>query len=279
MKNALIILFFFLSTAVGGTTYYISPSGSDSNNGSSSSPWKTLAYACSKASSPGDIIHVNAGTYTVTSQITLPVGISIEGDGMSKTNIISNISTAYAATFDLESSSEGTNGNQHISGIYFDGYSQTTYCPIWVSARSNVSVYNCTFINYAKYGLQFSGEVRGHSPSTSVNYATGNSVHDCVITNCAYYQSGIGGGADVYMDCQTGFLCYNNTITQSRTTYTNGCGVKTNGWTRGLKIYNNTITGDINSDKNVTDSWDFAIELWGDIGSITEGKEIYNKKI
>ena len=260
------------------TTYYIDPAGNNGNSGSIDSPWLTLNYACANAITPRDVIHVNTGTYTETTQSVLAVGVSIEGTGVTSI-IISNISTAHAGTLYLASGTEGTNGNQHISGIYFDGNNRTTYCAIWVRARSNVEIYNCTFINYDKYGVRFHGEVAGNSPSTSVIYATGNSVHNCVITNCANYEHNIGGGADLFMSCQTDFDCYNNIITQSRTAYTNGCGVKTDGWTKGLQIHGNTITGQILSDKEVTDSWDFAIEMWGDYGSITEATHIYKNKI
>lgn len=43
------------------TTYYIDPAGKNNNNGSVSSPWLSLAYACTKARVTGDTIHVNAG--------------------------------------------------------------------------------------------------------------------------------------------------------------------------------------------------------------------------
>jgi hypothetical protein len=279
MKKIFTIFLVFFSLMIEAqTTYYIDPAGNNGNSGSIDSPWLTLTYACANAITSGDIIHVNTGTYTETTQSVLAVGVSIEGAGVTS-KIISNITTAYAGTLYLASGTEGTNGNQHISGIYFDGNNRTTYCAIWVRARSNVEIYNCTFINYDKYGVRFHGEIAGSSPSTSVIYATGNSVHDCVITNCAYYQHNIGGGADVFMSCQTGFDCYNNIITQSRPAYTNGCGVKTDGWTKGLQIHGNTITGQILSNKEVTDSWDFAIEMWGDFGSVTEGTHIYENNI
>ena len=80
MKNAIILMFLCISDAVNATAYYISTTGGDSNSGTSSSPLKTLAYACSKAKASGDIIHVNAGIYTETSQCILAPGVSIEGD-------------------------------------------------------------------------------------------------------------------------------------------------------------------------------------------------------
>jgi hypothetical protein len=125
MKNTLIIILIFLSTAVRATTYYIDPSGNDSNNGSSGSPWKTLAYACSKATSSGDVIHVNAGTYTETVQSMLAVGVSIEGAGV--TSVIQSHVGGSSFTIYLYSSSQGTNGNQHISNIKMDGSVLTAY--------------------------------------------------------------------------------------------------------------------------------------------------------
>jgi len=276
MKNLLIFLFLVISINSNATHYYISTSGSNSNNGSIGSPWASLSYACSRSVS-GDVIHLTAGTYTESTQCVLPAGVSVEGAGTAKTTIIANVGAT--SLLYLASASQGTNGNQHISGIYFNGNSQNTHCAVQVYARSNVSIYNCTFINFDKYGLIFHGYVNGQSPSTSVTYATGNSVYDCVITNCAYYSEGVGGGANIFMTTQTGFECHNNTITQSRTVYTNGCGIKTGGWTKGLQIHDNRLTGQIQSDKEVRGSWDFAIETWGDVGSITEGVHIYNNTI
>ena len=90
MRNSLIVLFLFISFTISGATYYIDPAGNDSNSGSSSAPWKTLAYACSKATAAGDIIHVNAGNYTETNQCVLAVGVSIEGIGVTS-HIISRV--------------------------------------------------------------------------------------------------------------------------------------------------------------------------------------------
>src|ERR1035437_11110279 len=82
MKKFLTILFLFFSLASGATTYYIDPAGSNANTGAIGSPWLTLTYACTQAVTPGDIIHVNAGTYTEVTQSKLTVGVSIEGVGV-----------------------------------------------------------------------------------------------------------------------------------------------------------------------------------------------------
>jgi hypothetical protein len=44
------------------TTYYVSTSGNDSNNGkTTATPWRTLSYAESSATTPGDIILLKKG--------------------------------------------------------------------------------------------------------------------------------------------------------------------------------------------------------------------------
>ncbi|MFA5974297.1 MAG: hypothetical protein WC780_18255, partial [Lentimicrobiaceae bacterium] len=89
----LAIIFTFFSFAVQATTYYISPNGSNSSNGDITHPWQTLSYACAHVTNPGDIIHVNAGTYNETAQSNLAIGISIEGEG----STVSIIKANYAA--------------------------------------------------------------------------------------------------------------------------------------------------------------------------------------
>ena len=63
------------------TTYYVAPTGSDgsSRNGSSSQPWATLAYACTRVTTSGDVITRNAGTYNETQTSSLAAGVSLEG--------------------------------------------------------------------------------------------------------------------------------------------------------------------------------------------------------
>jgi len=125
MRNLLILLFLCCSLTISGATYYIDPSGSDSNSGSSSSPWKTLAYACSKVTTSGDIIFVNSGTYNEISRCVLAVGVSIVGQG-----VTSIIKSSYVATgkndgaiYLNSGSGASTNGNQSISYIELDGNS------------------------------------------------------------------------------------------------------------------------------------------------------------
>ena len=230
---------------------------------------------------PGDIIHVNAGTYTEVTQSKLAVGVSIEGVGV--TSIIkSHISTAGTFTILDSSTSQGTAGNQHISGIKMDGDALTGWAAIRIYQRSNVQVYNCTFVDFQIYGVGFWGfpATAGGGATPPTTYATGNEFHDNIITNCsgvtnpgnrssATFQYALG------VDGQEGMQIYNNTLTQtSRALGYNGFLIKgVMGYNRGVKIYKNTLNRGDQGD--FTLSWDFAIELWDCRG----GVEIYNNQI
>lgn len=88
-------LLYFKPGIANATTIYISPTGSDTKSGTQAAPFKTLFKATSVAQN-GDVIHVNAGTYTESKSSYLPVGVSIEGEGV--TSIIrASFSTVYQA--------------------------------------------------------------------------------------------------------------------------------------------------------------------------------------
>jgi hypothetical protein len=268
VKSALIIIFLTISTVVSATTYYIDPAGKDGNTGTISSPWKTLAYACSKAIVSGDIIHVNPGTYTETDQSNLAVGVSIEGAGV--TSIIKSHVGGSNWTIQLLSSTQGTNGNQHISNIKLDGDNLTSYAPIGIFDRSNVEIYKCTFINFYSRGINFQARQDPGKPTT---WATGNKFHDNTVMNCSSCtppNNGDGTTGALMIAGQQSMLIYNNTLDQTqRSPGSNGFIIKgVGGYNKDIKIYNNTL---LKAPYEGT-TWDFAIEMWNCLGGI----EIYN---
>ncbi len=267
MKNVFIILFLFISSVVGATTYYVDPSGSNSNSGSSSSPWKTLAYACSKATNPGDIIQVNAGTFTETSQCVLAVGVSIVGQG--GTSIIKSTYVATgandAAIYLNSSSGTSTNGNQSISYITLDGNNLTSTRAIAVNFRNNVEIHHCTIQNFNFSGVSFNGSTSNYPTAVSTYHSTGNSFHDCTITNCSSMVGYPGG--DFVGAGQTGLLVYNNIFDQTERAAGSNGDVWNASWLQGCKFYNNTLT----RNDATSGYWSFFSELF-----FTEGGcEIY----
>ena len=247
--------------------YYINPSGNDANNGSISSKWKTLKHAADVVSGIGDIIHVDAGTYIETAQLSLRVGVSIEGSGAASI-IQSHVTASFFV--DLYSSVESTNGNQYISNVTFDGWATAAYAGISIYNRGNVIVHDCIFRDFLDTGIQFIGDSGGQSFGT---LAVGNQFYNNTVTNCSR-TTGAGetslGRGGLIVGGQQGMLIHDNYLTQlGRGVNLNGYVIKYGGWgyNRGMKIYNNTIIKSVNDGGQ----YEFAIELMHE-----EGLEVYN---
>ena len=253
-------------------TIYVAKSGNDATgNGTSSSPYSSLAKAASVAAS-GDIIHVNAGTYTLSSGVAIPVGVSVEGDGSGVVNIVSNYTNKSQsdAALMLISTVDGTNGNQHISGLTLDGNNLTAYQAVVVYGRSNVKIFNCVIKNFVNGGLLFRGSYKLIKPTIP---AKGNEIYNCTIENCADRTTGLAGGG-IVADGYAGMLIHDN-ISRSggRPINHNGNNFSAAGTNvaSGLKIYNNKFyrpTTDGRMDNS------FILEMWDSQG----GMEIYNNE-
>ena len=243
--------------------YWVAETGSDiSGDGTYANPWATLGYATTQATTPGDVIHVKAGTITETVQSSLAVGVSIIGAGNSSI-IKSNYAWSLAwpstliATVSLRSTSEGTDGNQSISYLRFDGDNLTATAAICVSARSNVSIHHCEFENFLTYGVSFTGTV-DFSYGEATIYASNNSFHDNIMTNCATNRT--GGVGSLLIGSDQDMLIYNNTFNEGTREWAYSIQKVCFGFHKGLKVYNNSITG---------------VELWYCRGGI----EFYNNNI
>lgn len=274
--SLVLIIFFYSSPA---QTWYISATGSDAvGNGSFNNPWRTLVKAASVINTPGSIIHVKKGVYIETEQVKLAPGVSLEGEGDSSI-IKSAITDDWKEILSLRSE-EGTNGNQHISNLKFDGQSLSTFWAIYVSGRSNVSIYDCSITDFKDRGVIFNG--RNDDVAAAPNsYATGNKFYNNKVSNSAAYNTpnGVYGRGCLNIGGQDGMLIYNNVMVQNqRPNGYNGYLIKyhNDGYLKGVKIYNNTFTkvpfaGNFGGDNG----WDFAIEFW----NVQGGMEIYGNTI
>ncbi|HNF44245.1 MAG TPA: hypothetical protein PLT49_11265, partial [Ferruginibacter sp.] len=264
-------------------TYYVSTSGNDvTGDGTSAKPFNTLSKAAAVITTSGSVIHVKAGTYTEPSTVRLAKGVSLEGEGMANTIIKSSVSGQWSVFLSLESSQD-TPGNQSISGLTFDGQyvsesNNKTWWGVLVSGRSNVVIHDCKIINFRDRGVVFDGNDVNDPVTDPGHYATGNKFYNNTVLNSAAQNNNYGSGL-LNIGGQQGMEIYGNTMVQDqRGRYLNGWPIKywDNGWLRGVKIYNNTLT------KKPYDgtypgeggNWDFAIELFN-----ISGLEIYNNTI
>lgn len=259
MRYKLLFILFFFPVLLQAQNYYIDPAGNNGNDGSLAHPWLTLYYACSHATSAGDIIHVNPGTYIETQQIEPAPNVSIEGASQVTSIIRSNYAGSTTDHYDaLILLSGGSNTAQHISNLRIDGNSLTGHQGIAVYARDNVSIYNCYIVDFDYVGITLGG-------AGSDN----NKIYNCSIINsggCVPAGSGSGHHPNIIFTNQTGSEIHDNIITQTaRASNSNGEGIAGYEGLHGCKIYNNTITCQI---RNGT-TWTFALEFFS-VGGATE---------
>lgn len=279
----LFIFSFLFTPGSFAITYYVSTTGDDvTGSGNIGNPWKTLRWATQTVTTSGDIIHVIAGTYTETQQCSLAVGVSIEGDNMLTTIIRSAVTGSFSG-FLILSSPQDSNGAQSISNITLDGQyvseaNYKTWVGIWITGRSNVIIHDTKIINFKDRGVIFDGVDATDPPADPGHYATGNKFYNNTVLNAAG-NNGIYGAGLLNIGGQLGMEIYNNIMTQDqRPDFKNGWPIKLwdNGWLKGVKIYNNTLTKApyVGSYPGENGDWDFCIELFH-----VSGLEIYNNTI
>jgi hypothetical protein len=251
------------SVRLASATYFISPSGNDSTGtGAEAMPWKTLYKATQTVTAPGSLIRVTAGTYLETRQSSLAKGVSIEGEGP-KSVIQSTVAAEFEPILFLLSP-VGTQGNQHIANLKFDGRNLTTRSGIKIEGRSNVVVCGTTVVDFQDNGMIFNGADAYITVAPSI-WATGNKFYNNVMRNCASF-SGYGRGC-LNIGGQDGMLIYGNTIIQDqRAAGTNGWCIKgySEGFLRNVKIFDNILY----RASRVGEQFDFAVELFNLQGGV-----------
>lgn len=278
MKLLLTILsFLFIGNCFAGNIY-ISTTGNDvTGNGTIGNPYATLSKAASVASS-GDVIRIAYGSYTYSSIITIPVGVSIDGGDSSKTTLIFTYTTTDQNHGGLDlRSTDGTNGNQTISNITLDGSNLTARNGIVVHGRSNVKILYVTVRNFASQGIYINGSSANTKPTTN---CTGNEIGWSTINNCADRQySPRSIGANLVITGYSGLYIHDNIFIQkSRGKDHNGniVSATNTGWSDGLvyvrnKSYKNIADG---NSGDVNGEFSFHMELWDSQG----GMEIANNE-
>jgi parallel beta-helix repeat protein len=186
---------------VGNNMHYISPFGNDATGtGTIGNPWATLVKACSSVTTAGDTIYVNPGTYIETLPAMVAVGVNIKGADSATTIIKShyvadwNQNNPSAAAISFVSGTEGTNGNQSLSGITLDGDNLTGTLGITIRARGGVIIHNIKIKDFFINGLSIFGSIANPYTKPSF-YADGIQLYNITVTNCTdTAETYVGGG-------------------------------------------------------------------------------------
>src|SRR6185312_13712751 len=276
IKYLTILFVCLLQNTFAQTKHYIDPTGSDANNGTIGSPWKTLHYAATQVTTPGDTIYINSGTYIETLPAMVAVGVNIKGADSATTIIKShyvadwNFSNPSDAAIAFASSTEGTNGNQSLSGITLDGDNLTGTLGILVKLRSNVIIHNIYIKDFYINGIGYYGSSVNSETKPTV-YSTGNQLYNFTITNCTDSSSTWIGGGNINICGQKDMDIYNFVLADtSRAEGRNGDNIVNNRHGLGVKIHD----GISYKPSSANDAWNFHFEIPYTAG----GAEIYNVK-
>jgi hypothetical protein len=84
-----------------GNIFYVAENGDDLNTGThQQDPFATIEYALSRSQS-GDTIHIYPGVYTENFPLTVPVGVTVKGQGIRSVKIVPATDTRYHDAFHL----------------------------------------------------------------------------------------------------------------------------------------------------------------------------------
>ena len=283
MKNALLIVLLTLGCAVDcrAATFYLDwtngadSAGRDGSNGTSQA-WKTLSYACGRASR-NDTIHLDANlNYVDRSRCNLAPGVTIEGAGVDTTRITADYASGDGNGY-IHSEQESQNvfrGNNEISGFTLDGSSKTLGTGIWIRGYDHINIHDMKFQHINSHAIVLAGYTGWSSFKQGMltppaAYGHGDVIHDVRIDDCSTkttvkYDDRYGA---VDLEGLADSKFYNMHINENYPGH--GTGIKAvPGWLSNVKFYNNTILNN-ESDPNC-----FAMEVY----NLINGSEIYGNK-
>jgi hypothetical protein len=282
--------------AVNAATFYVDTAGNDlADFGDVNRPWRTIVYALSNVSH-GDIIKINDGVYN-EGRLKVPEGVSLTSTSQnaSKVTIQPNKNLGLWPFINLSSTRPGSNGNQTISYLSFNGDTGVYrgLVGIKVQNRNNVKITHCNISNFTSSAGACGVSVRSteigdtgnwweywpldpQAPGVETNIEAlwpTNPVENfelsyCNIINCGYAQLDVGqrySAVELYHLKNSSI--HHNTI---NTEVSQGQPIKgTCAFLDNVDIYNNDLTMAYYT--GAGDS-SYALEVW----MLRRGCEIYN---
>jgi len=254
--------------SLGATRVYVATTGNDgTGDGTSGNPYLTIATGISHASA-GDTVFIVAGTYNVSTQIVLPVQVSLMGEGETSNIILTytSVSSSSGCIQLASNPTEGTNGNQSISYLRLDGDLTGTNA-IVVYCRSNVKVHNCTIIDFAQSGVTFRGN---NVTGEAIIKATDNQVYNCNILNSST-RGAVSDGL-IRISSQTNMSIHDNILNQTGKPIGSNGNIldAVGGYNSNISYYNNKSYKPYSEGT----TWNFHIESWDGRG----GWHVYNNE-
>ena len=182
---------------------YCDPSTSNTTVGSTNSP-VTLTAALALTSSTRNIIRMASGTYTQTTIVSIPTGVTIEG-GYVNTGSIWTKSSAAVTTINFTNASTGSSGTNiaHVAGFIGSANNWTLQdLTITTANASGTSTSGNGMSNYGIYINGATGYTITRCSITSGNASGGNAGTNGNAGGAG--ASGAGGGGATSGSCENG---------------------------------------------------------------------------
>jgi len=247
MKNKILLTFIVanLTIAVFATTRYVSPSGSHT------SPYTSIATAATdiqtaiSASSTGDLILVDDGTYVLSSHISITIGINLKSINGASLAIINGNSTTRCfyinhaeAVVDGFTIKNGYNPSGFGGGVNIVSGGTLQNCTIQGNqARdgAGVAIDNSGLVQYCiiKNNLASDNSTRGYGGG--VRLLNGGEAKNCLVTENTSIK--YGGGINIWNAGKV----YNCTITKNKAPYGGGIRTRNTSIVKNSIIYYNTL--------------------------------------
>jgi len=235
--SILLMSFSFLSA----TTYYVSTTGSNSNNGTTlATPFLTIAYALTKATTAGDIIYVRSGTYAITSRLNINTASGTSAAKITLSAYPSDVTSAYPAdgrpVLDFSGMAVGSsNQGCQMSGVDY----------------------------WYLYGLRFKGAGDNGMLLQNTNYST--------IEFCEFYQNRDAGFQIRYLSHDDLILNCDADQNADMGTGTSTNGGNADGFSPKLDLGTNVIFRGCRSWYNSDDGWDGYLKATDGSPAVPDG--------
>lgn len=178
-----------------GSTYYVATTGNDSNDGSSGSPWATPGKALATATTAGDVVVFEAGTYTADQSPWL----DFSNSGTAAAPITWIARKAGSVIFDGNFYNFGLLIEEvdyiTIQGIHFRNFA---YAAVWSNSGGTTGTTNCTNIKLKRCSFANNGAA-WRSPADQLGYVavyTNGLSESWIIDECSFFYSGRPNNTD-----------------------------------------------------------------------------------
>ena len=276
-----LVMLCFSSGSGRAATYFVDwTRGSDSpertGGDDTSQSWKTLSYACGRASG-GDTIRIGASLdYLDRERCNLAAGVTIAGTGVDRVKITVSYpgGDGNGYIYREQRGQTVSSGDNDISGFTIDGDRKTLGAGIWLRGSDGIKIHRMKFQHIKSHAIVLAGYNGWGSYEEGMLapppvYGYHDVIHDVTIEDCstkssANYDDRFGA---IDLEGLADSQFYNLTIKEDYPEH--GTGIKAvPGWLNNVKIHHNSFYTDQKNGNS------FNVELYNLVGN----SEIYSSK-